>query len=141
MNPETAREDVLSLEPGAAVVYDEPLKLNACATTSSSTRCPSTGSSREVCKDAKLRRLVKNMIYDGVLSKLLGDRPRRRWSRRCQAARQEAKAVALNQGALKAGFDYAAEHLEKRDPVRRRADERDGGKILVEGTPPAPSAA
>ena len=28
MNPETAREDVLSLEPGCAVVYDEPLKLN-----------------------------------------------------------------------------------------------------------------
>ena len=29
MNPETAKEDVLSLQPGAAVLYDEPLKLNA----------------------------------------------------------------------------------------------------------------
>src|SRR5947199_4394258 len=29
MNVETAREDVLSLEPGAAVLYDEALKLNA----------------------------------------------------------------------------------------------------------------
>ena len=29
MNPETAKEDVLTLDPGAAVVYDEPLKLNA----------------------------------------------------------------------------------------------------------------
>ena len=29
MNAETAKEDVLTLEPGAAVVYDEPLKLNA----------------------------------------------------------------------------------------------------------------
>src|SRR3982074_18443 len=28
MNPETAKEDVLTLEPGAAVVYDAPLKLN-----------------------------------------------------------------------------------------------------------------
>src|SRR5574339_1152595 len=28
MNAETAREDVLSLAPGAAVVYDEPLRLN-----------------------------------------------------------------------------------------------------------------
>ena len=28
MNPETAREDVLSLEAGAAVLYDEPLKLS-----------------------------------------------------------------------------------------------------------------
>src|SRR5438034_9186206 len=29
MNAETAKEDVLTLEAGAAVVYDEPLKLNA----------------------------------------------------------------------------------------------------------------
>jgi 2-oxoglutarate ferredoxin oxidoreductase subunit alpha len=29
MNPETAREDVMKLDGGAAVVYDEPLKLDA----------------------------------------------------------------------------------------------------------------
>src|SRR2546430_14749430 len=28
MNAETAKEDVLTLDAGAAVVYDEPLKLN-----------------------------------------------------------------------------------------------------------------
>src|SRR5690348_11543635 len=28
MNPETAKEDVLSLAPGAAVLFDEPLQLN-----------------------------------------------------------------------------------------------------------------
>ncbi len=28
MNPETAKEDVMSLAPGAAALYDEPLKLN-----------------------------------------------------------------------------------------------------------------
>src|SRR5678809_800429 len=32
MNPETAKEDVLSLEPGAACVYDEPLQLKALRT-------------------------------------------------------------------------------------------------------------
>ena len=45
MNPETAREDVLSLEAGAAVLYDEPLKLSGCGTTWCSTRCRSTRSS------------------------------------------------------------------------------------------------
>src|SRR4030066_41823 len=29
MNPETAREDVMGLDPGAVVIYHEPLKLNA----------------------------------------------------------------------------------------------------------------
>src|SRR5215218_8688859 len=28
MNAETAKEDVMTLEPGRAVLYDEPLKLN-----------------------------------------------------------------------------------------------------------------
>src|SRR5450432_981891 len=38
MNPETAREDVKSLSPGAAVLYDEPLKLNALRDRKSSCR-------------------------------------------------------------------------------------------------------
>src|SRR5215470_9131718 len=29
MNPETAQEDAANLDPGSALVYDEPLKLNA----------------------------------------------------------------------------------------------------------------
>src|SRR6058998_351978 len=71
MNAETAKEDVLTLEPGAAVVYDEPLKLNALRNDLVFYPVPFDKIVTEVCKDAKLRRLVKNMIYDGVLSKLL----------------------------------------------------------------------
>src|SRR5919197_495933 len=72
MNPETAREDVLTLEPGAAVVYDEPLKLNSLRSDLIFYPVPFDKLVTEVCHDAKLRRLVRNMIYDGVLSKLLG---------------------------------------------------------------------
>src|SRR5216684_6904337 len=32
MNPETAKDDVLSLAPGAPVLFDEPLKLNELRT-------------------------------------------------------------------------------------------------------------
>src|SRR3954470_15483794 len=71
MNPETAKEDVLSLEPGAAVLYDEPLKLNELRTDLTFYPVPFDKIVAEVCHDAKLRRLVKNMIYDGVLSHLL----------------------------------------------------------------------
>src|SRR6476619_6231268 len=72
MNPETAKEDVLTLEPGAAVVYDEPLKLNTLRNDLVFYPVPFDKLVGPVCPDAKLRRLVKNMIYDGVLSKLLG---------------------------------------------------------------------
>ena len=46
MNAETAKEDVMSLEPGRAVVYDEPSSSTSCAAISRSTRYRSTSSSR-----------------------------------------------------------------------------------------------
>ena len=105
MNAETAKEDVLSLEPGAAVVYDEPLKLNALRNDLVFYPVPFDKIVAEVCTDAKLRRLVKNMIYDGVLSQLLDiDLGEMEHALRRQLGKK-AKAIELNLGALKAGFD------------------------------------
>src|SRR3954465_6843284 len=55
MNPETAREDVLSLEAGAAVLYDEPLKLDGLRDDLVFYPVPFDKIVAEVCKDAKLR--------------------------------------------------------------------------------------
>src|SRR6187551_2345925 len=71
MNPETAKDDVMSLEPGRAVVYDEPLKLDALRTDLIFYPVPFDKIVAAVCPDAKLRRLIKNMIYDGILAELL----------------------------------------------------------------------
>src|SRR5919202_3872891 len=72
MNPETAREDVMKLDSGAAVVYDEPLKLNALRTDLHFYPVPFDKLVAPVCPDAKLRKLVRNMIYDGVVAYLIG---------------------------------------------------------------------
>src|SRR4026209_1197487 len=72
MNPETAKEDVLTLDPGSAVVYDEPLKLNPLRTDVVFYPVPFDKLVAAVCPDAKLRRLVRNMIYHGILAKILG---------------------------------------------------------------------
>src|SRR6186713_1818733 len=72
MNAETAREDVMTLEPGRAVVYDEPLKLNTLRNDLTFYPVPFDKLVATVCTDAKLRRLVKNMIYPGVLARILG---------------------------------------------------------------------
>src|SRR5881392_1489761 len=71
MNPETAREDVMKLDSGAAVVYDEPLKLNELRSDVSFFPVPFDKLVAPVCPDAKLRKLVRNMIYDGVVARLL----------------------------------------------------------------------
>src|SRR6476661_3993056 len=107
MNAETAREDVMTLAPGGAVLYDEPLKLNGLRDDVVFYPVPFNKIVAEVCKDAKLRRLVKNMIYDGVLSNLLSiDLQQMEHALRRQLGKK-AKAIELNLGALKAGFDFA----------------------------------
>src|SRR5438876_1982768 len=116
MNAETAKEDVLTLEPGAAVVYDAPLKLNALRSDLVFYPVPFDKLVGPVCPDAKLRRLVKNMIYPGVLAKILGlDLPLMEKALNKQLGKK-AKAVALNAGALKAGYEYAEQNLTKQDP-------------------------
>src|SRR6202048_1912085 len=71
MNAETAKEDVLTLERGGAVVYDEPLKLNTLRSDLVFSPVPFDKLVAPVCPDAKLRKLVRNMIYDGVVAQLL----------------------------------------------------------------------
>src|SRR5262249_44625838 len=71
MNPETAQEDVKSLAAGAAVVYDEPLNLSSLRNDLTFYPVPFDKIVANVCPDAKLRKLVKNMIYVGIVGEIL----------------------------------------------------------------------
>ena len=134
MNAETAREDVLSLDPGRAVVYDAPLKLNELRDDLIFYPVPFDKIVAEVCPDAKLRRLVKNMIYDGVLSHLLGVELSEMVKALSSQLGKKPKAMALNQGALEAGAKYAQEHFpEITHPYRIERMNKTAGQILVEG--------
>jgi 2-oxoglutarate ferredoxin oxidoreductase subunit alpha len=133
MNAETAKEDVLTLEPGAAVVYDEPLKLNALRSDLVFYPAPFDKLVAPVCPDAKLRRLVRNMIYDGILAKMLGIDMALMEKALNKQLGKKGKAVALNQGALKAGWDYAEKNFTKQDPFSIERMNETAGKILIEG--------
>src|SRR5436309_5046667 len=133
MNAETAKEDVLTLEPGAAVVYDEPLKLNTLRDDVVFYPVPFDKLVQPVCPDAKLRRLVRNMIYDGILAKLLGIDPALMDKALGKQLGKKAKAVTLNTAALKAGWDYAEANFTKQDPFILEPMNETAGKILIEG--------
>jgi 2-oxoglutarate ferredoxin oxidoreductase subunit alpha len=133
MNAETAKDDVLALEPGRAVVYDEPLKLDQLRTDLTFYPVPFDKIVAAVCPEAKLRRLIKNMIYDGILSELLSiDLEEMKKALHKQLGRKP-KAEALNAAALDAGKQYAREHLTKRDPYSVTRMNKTAGQVLVEG--------
>src|SRR5690348_5142263 len=117
MNPETAKEDVMSLASGASVIYDEPLKLDSLRSDLIFYSVPYDKIVAAVCPEAKLRKLVKNMIYVGVVAQILGiDMKQVEAALRKQFAKK-VKAADLNMNAAKAGFDYAAASLTKKDPL------------------------
>ncbi len=129
MNAETARDDVTALDPGAAVVYDEPLKLDGMRSDLHFYPVPFDKLVAPVCPEARLRKLVRNMIYDGVLAQLLGIEMESIHSALAkQFGPRKAKAAELNWNAVQAGFDYAAGNLPKRDPLPGGADGRQPGK-------------
>jgi 2-oxoglutarate/2-oxoacid ferredoxin oxidoreductase subunit alpha len=133
MNAETAREDVLSLEPGRVVVYDEPLKLNALRNDLIFYPVPFDKIVAGVCTDAKLRRLVKNVIYDGVLSHLLSIDLGEMEKALERQLGKKPKAMQLNVAALQAGKAFAAETFKIEHPYRIARMEKTAGRILVEG--------
>jgi 2-oxoglutarate ferredoxin oxidoreductase subunit alpha len=134
MNPETAREDVMKLESGAAVVYDEPLKLNELRSDLHFYAVPFDKLTAPVCPEAKLRKLVRNMIYDGVLAFLLSiEMEEVHKALVKQFGARKAKAAELNWNAARAGFEFASQNLPKTDPFRVERMNATAGKIIIDG--------
>jgi 2-oxoglutarate ferredoxin oxidoreductase subunit alpha len=134
MNPETAREDVMKLDRGAAVVYDEPLKLNELRSDLHFFPVPFDKLVAPVCPDAKLRKLVRNMIYDGVVAQLLSvemDEVRKALVK--QFGKRKAKAADLNWGACQAGFEYAQKTFTEGVPYKVERMNATAGKIIIDG--------
>src|SRR5690242_2910031 len=134
MNPETAREDVMKLESGAAVVYDEPLKLNELRSDLHFFPVPFDKLVAPVCPDAKLRKLVRNMIYDGVVAQLLSiemDEIHKALFK--QFGKKKAKRAELNWGACQAGYDFALKACPRGVPFKVERMNETAGKIIIDG--------
>jgi len=69
---------------------------------------------KPVCPDAKLRRLVRNMIYPGILARLLGLDPALMEKALGKQLGKKAKAVTLNAGALKPAMNTPKQRSRSR---------------------------
>jgi len=136
MNPETADEDVRAARPGAHVVCEK--KLGVDAKRSDLTFYPVPFSELVVkvtagSDQAKLRKLIVNMIYVGVVAELMGIDPAEIEAAIRKQLRGKQKAIDLNLSAMRLGLDYAAENFPEKIPYRVERSDATRGKILVEG--------
>jgi 2-oxoglutarate ferredoxin oxidoreductase subunit alpha len=133
MNAETAKEDILSLPSGAVAIYEETQNLKQYRDDVACYPVPFDKLTAAVCPEARLRKLVKNMIYVGVAAQLLSfDMTAVEAALRRQFAKKQ-KAADLNWAAVQAGYNYAAESLPKHDPYVLERMHATEGKIIIDG--------
>ena len=133
MNPETVQEDVRNLPAGSAVIFDEVLKLEERRSDLAYYGVPFDRLVVATGAEAKLRKLIKNMVYVGVAAQLLSidmtcveDVVRKQFAKKL-------KAADLNWNAVQLGYEYAASTLTKADPFVVEAMNATSGKIIIDG--------
>jgi len=133
MNPETAKQDMVELDSGGVAIYEESLNLKQYRSDVVCYPVPFDKITASVCPEAKLRKLVKNMVYVGVVAQILSlDLKVVENGLRKQFAKKQ-KVFDLNFGAVKAGYDYAQEKLVKQDPYLIEQMNQTAGKIIIDG--------
>ena len=131
LNPETAAADLAGLAPGTPVVLDAAQPAPGRADLDAYP-IPFDALVEPITGEARLRKLLRNMVYVGVVARLL----RLEWPEVERAVGRvfpgKPKAVALNLAAARAGHEHAATfgrapafHAERMDATR--------GLILVDG--------
>ena len=133
MNPETAEEDVMSLGAGASVVYDEKLNLHRLRDDVIFYPVPFDELVAPVCPNAKLRKLVRNMVYDGVLAKLLGIPMEEIQEALKKQFKKKPGAGDLNFAAARVGYEYTEKNLPKRGRFYLERMDATRGKIIIDG--------
>jgi 2-oxoglutarate ferredoxin oxidoreductase subunit alpha len=134
MNPETAREDVLSIDPNRVVVYEETLRLNQLRKDVNFFPVPFAKLATEITPDSRLRKLLANMIYVGVVGHLLSVDPAEMEVALTKQFKGKAKAVALNKQALEIGRRFSQEHFDPTSvPYQCERMDATKGKIIIDG--------
>jgi len=132
MNPETATEDVRALKPGSVVVYDEPLKLDAVRDDVEFFAIPYDKLVGPVAPEPKLKKLLRNMVYVGVLAHLLHLELAEVDVAIGKQFAGKKRATEVNIAAARAGYDYAVANLKPTRFAVERMNEN-ANKIIIDG--------
>ncbi|MHB1045312.1 MAG: 2-oxoacid:acceptor oxidoreductase subunit alpha [Thermoanaerobaculia bacterium] len=136
MNPETAAADALAAAPGTSVVYEKKLAVEKLRDDLRLFPVPFAELAAKLPlppEQAKLRRLLVNMIYVGVLSDLMGIDPVEIEASLRKQLGGKAKAIDLNLAALRAGLDHAAATFPEKLPHRVERMDATAGKLIIDG--------
>jgi len=133
MNPQTAREDVELLPPGSLCIYDAPLNCKAVRNDVQFFEVPFSKLAMEIADDARMRKLLSNMLYVGVVADLLGIERDEIIKALTKQFKGKKKAIDPNVAAIDKGIEFAKNNLDRQNKWRIERMNKTSGKIIIDG--------
>ena len=133
MNPATSREDVEALQPGSVCIYDAPLNCKAIRSDVTFFEVPFAKIAAELSQDSRLRKLLTNMIYVGIVAERLGIERDEIIKAITKQFKGKQKAIDPNVAAIDKGIEYARENLTAQHRWRIERMHATDGKIIIDG--------
>src|SRR5688572_19686194 len=118
MNAQTARDDVEALEPGSLCIYDAPLGCKSMRSDLIFYEVPFAKLATELTTDSRLRKLLTNMIYVGIVAELIGIDREEIVRAITKQFKGKQKAIDPNVQAIDKGIEYAKANLPRQDRWR-----------------------
>ncbi len=133
MNATTVVDDLAELPPGAIVIVNENLSHFVTRDDLEVHLVPFNALVKDLVKDAKLGKLVINILYVGVVAWVLGVEMDALEQGVDWQFKGKAKAAELNKNALQHGYEWARANLPAKERFAFRRSTAANGQILIEG--------
>jgi 2-oxoglutarate/2-oxoacid ferredoxin oxidoreductase subunit alpha len=133
MNPQTAKEDAANVKPGGVLLADESFQLKGCRSDIHYYEAPIFKMAEQVAPDPKFRKLLANMVYVGILTRILDLDPTEIEKALHREFGHKPQAVEINRQAILTGCQYMEKSIKKTDSFHIERRNKTQGKILIEG--------
>ena len=135
MNPQTWDQDLAEIEPGGYLLYDstKPLPPSRFREDVTVIGVPLTALCNAAYADARQRQLLKNIVYVGALSALLGIEPEAVELLLDEQYKSKEKLAKANHDAFRMGRGWALTNLPGSIGLRLQRADAVGDRIYVDG--------
>ena len=133
MNPATFVQDLRDVKPGGAFYYPDDIRLKIERDDISIYPMPVRDISRSANAPANLRDYIANMVYVGVLVKMLEIDLDKIYQALDFHFKGKTKPIDLNFGVIQTAYNWAEENLIKTDPYRVAPMDATSSYIMADG--------
>jgi len=133
MNPGTIDDDVREISPGTLLILNDAIRPRTPRDDIRTYEVPFGSLVSEISKEMRLRKLLVNMMYVGVVSELLGIETETIDAAIEKQFEGKKKAVELNKEAVRVGQRFVRENPLPNVGYRIERRNLTNGKIIVDG--------